>query len=63
MSNEKMIEKTSAIKMRDVNAGNQWADVAVQTIAEYLQKQRERKDQPKDRLVSLKQIKAVHDGE
>lgn len=49
--------------MRDVNAGNQWADVAVQTIAEYLQKQRERKDQPKDRLVSLKQIKAVHDGE
>lgn len=63
MLNEKMIEKISAIKTPDVNVGNQWVDVAAQTISDYMQKQREREGKHKERLVSLKQVKAVHDGE
>lgn len=56
-----MTNQISMTKTCNVNEGNEWEKVAASVIAGYLEQKRKVTPQPK--IVSIKQIKAVSDGE
>jgi len=60
-----MIDPISGNKMSDdPNIGNEWKDVAVKVMQNYFERKRNKNDDPKKSYhMSLRQLKAVQDGE
>jgi hypothetical protein len=60
-----MIDQISGNKTSDnLNEGNEWKDVAIKVMQEYFERKRTLQNTPKKSYqMSLRQLKAVQDGE